>query len=78
MEDKKQINKEFISQSLVNQVANLSYEKAEREALIEELGQENLELKKELDQLREELKKRDNKVSENTNAKNKEPEPDAE
>ena len=78
MEDKKQINKEFISQSLVNQVANLSYEKAEREALIEELGQENLELKKELDQLREELKKRDNKVSENTNDKNKETESDAE
>ena len=77
MDAKKQVNKEFINQSLVNQVAKLSYEKAEREALIEELGQENHELKQELEQLREELKERDSKVSKKTNAKNKEPELDA-
>ena len=61
---------------------------AERDSIIQSIGQELNELKEkhkdydenkqELEQLREELKNRDSKVSVKTNAKNKDTEPDAE
>lgn len=38
--DQRQPNKDFINQALVNQVAELSYKVAERDAIITELYQE--------------------------------------
>lgn len=48
--------------SLSNQIGNQAIKIAERESLIEAIGTENAELKKELEKVKEELKKRDKKT----------------
>lgn len=45
--EQKQPNKEYINQSLLNQIANLSMQVAERDALITEQHQQIKELEKE-------------------------------
>lgn len=55
-------NKEYINTSLLNQIRNLSYNIAEREAMIEELGRHNHDLQEELQGLKDELKRRDDSV----------------
>lgn len=56
-----QPNKNYVNQSLVNQIANFSLQIAERDAVITELSLENQQLKKELEELRaEQIKEMDN------------------
>lgn len=51
--EQKQPNKDYINHSLVNQLAEASMKIAERDATITELYQENTELNKELEELRQ-------------------------
>lgn len=59
MDDKKEINKDYIITSLRNQFSNYVVLVAEREAMIEELGRDNAELREELQGVKDELKRRD-------------------
>lgn len=54
MEQNKQPNKDFMNQSLVNQIADLSIRIAEREAVITEQYMKLQELEKEITRLRDE------------------------
>ena len=55
-------NIEYVNTSLLNQIRSLSYNIAEREALIEEMGRNNHELQEEMQGLKDELKRRDDSV----------------
>ena len=65
MSSKKQLNHEHVINSLANKLVNAEVESSEKDAVIIALSQENEELKKDNENLREQLKentrKKDNK-----------------
>lgn len=54
MSDKRELNPQYIIKSLRNQLSDFSIMVAEREAMVEEIGQELHDVKKELEELRKE------------------------